>query len=1075
MTSAVGVTQSVGYPDIDSGDNFLPITVTDGVGYMGGYSFDSKGSVMTRMDGNQKATIFTYDAFGNKTSETDPLLNTTSYQYDNMGRMTAMTDTLGVVSNYEYDALGFMKVMTAAVGTTSLITTSYTYDASRNKIKETDSLGRVTNYQYDNLNRLTLITYTNSPYYSGNITQSFTYDFRGNKLTETDMDGHQTKYSYTLAGQLITTTLASTSPTDAITMTVAYDAAGRKTREYNAYSNSATLPGTTPYIQYEYDAADQLKTITNQMSITTTFVYDNAGRKINQSDNRKLVTYTYNTRNQLITTTYPTIGGIPISNSQNYDPAGRLASQTDANGKTTNYLYDEAGRLKQVIMPLSAGVSSQTTYQYDLVGRLLAMTDGNGHTTSFGYDVLGRQTTKTLPDNSFEQYVYDRVGNRTSVRLADGITNTYQYDPLNRLRQLTYGTDGQTVIYSYTRSGLKQQVVDSRGTTKYQYDNLNRMVLITQPTSLSVAYQWDASSNRISMTTSTGGTNNTTRYAYDNANRLTIVTDTLGAGNSYTYDTSGLRSGLSLNNGASAINITYGYDALSRLTNITQTLPSSSPITYSYTLDAVGNKTRVNESSGISNTWQYDDSNRLLTETRKLGATITTTNYTYDKTGNRLQQTVNGSPVMTGTYNELDQLISDGTKQYTYDRRGNLTQITGGTKYKWDGADRLISATVGANTALYTYDDAGHRVKQTQGMTTTNFLWDEMSPYGDVVYESDGTTSTNYTLGKGALISQKRSSSTTEYFLMDGHSGVRSLASTTGNVLQNYNYDAFGNLQNFSGTPNTKYLYTGQQFDSLTNLYDLRARYYNPGQGRFISRDSADVSFNNPIELNRYIYTANNSVNAIDPSGKNFAEYSGGIDLGQGKNKELPLALRWLGNLSLKQIAALGVISALVIAEAVETVSPCEKQTSWFGLISRKLCLGLGLADSYVNFFNDPTITVYDDIWKPKPASGLGEKQLSTYDFVPKMLILMFVARKIIFDMTGFDLSRATSSAESLETLDLEQGWNIKPSPLPGDGNYTTWEFCTILENPSFLKKTDFINGTTTSLPKNLCGRGWGS
>jgi len=228
---------------------------------------------------------------------------------------------------------------------------------------------------------------------------------------------------------------------------------------------------------------------------------------------------------------------------------------------------------------------------------------------------------------------------------------------------------------------------------------------------------------------------------------------------------------------------------------------------------------------------------------------------------------VNGSPVMTGTYNELDQLISDGTKQYSYDRRGNLTQITGGTKYKWDGADRLISATVGANTATYTYDNAGRRVKQivtSPSPVTTNFLWDEMSPYGDVVYESDGTTATNYTLGNGELISQKRGSNSTEYFLMDGYSGVRSLV---GSSTQNYNYDAFGNLQNFSGTPNTKYLYTGQQFDSLTSLYDLRARYYNPGQGRFLIRDVAEVNFKKPTDFNRYGYTANNPVNNYDPSG----------------------------------------------------------------------------------------------------------------------------------------------------------------------------------------------------------------
>ena len=510
------------------------------------------------------------------------------------------------------------------------------------------------------------------------------------------------------------------------------------------------------------------------------------------------------------------------------------------------------------------------------------MTDGNGHTTSFGYDVLGRQTTKILPDLSFEQYSYDKVGNHTSVGLSDGNTNTYQYDPLNRLRQLTY-LDGQTVIYSYTRSGLKQQVVDSRGTTKYQYDNLNRTVLITQPTSLSVAYLWDANSNRTLMTTTAG----TTRYAYDNANRLTIVTDTLGAGNSYTYDNSGLRSGLSLNNGASAININYGYDALSRLTNITQTLPSSSPITYSYTLDAVGNRKQVDEKGGNYSKWLYDDSNRLISETRQVSGTITSTLYTYDKTGNRLQQSVNGSPVMTGTHNELDQLISDGTKQYTYDGRGNLTQITGGTKYKWDGADRLISATVGGATALYTYDDAGRRVKQVASGVTTNYLWDEQSQYGDVVLETNGsgTVQASYTYGGyccntlGELISQNKSG-TVSYFLQDGHSGVRNLANSSGTVTETYSYDAFGTRLSGPTTPATNYLYTGQQFDSLTSLYDLRARYYNPGQGRFLSRDTYSVDFNNPIELNRYGYTAGNPINRTDPGGKTFVEFVNTLHLG---------------------------------------------------------------------------------------------------------------------------------------------------------------------------------------------------
>jgi RHS repeat-associated protein len=79
-------------------------------------------------------------------------------------------------------------------------------------------------------------------------------------------------------------------------------------------------------------------------------------------------------------------------------------------------------------------------------------------------------------------------------------------------------------------------------------------------------------------------------------------------------------------------------------------------------------------------------------------------------------------------------------------------------------------------------------------------------------------------------------------------------------------------LQNQTGTTENNYLYTGQQFDKSTGLYDLRARFYSPNVGRFLSQDTYAVNFNNPIELNRYGYAANNPVNASDPSGHNFLE-----------------------------------------------------------------------------------------------------------------------------------------------------------------------------------------------------------
>jgi RHS repeat-associated protein len=61
---------------------------------------------------------------------------------------------------------------------------------------------------------------------------------------------------------------------------------------------------------------------------------------------------------------------------------------------------------------------------------------------------------------------------------------------------------------------------------------------------------------------------------------------------------------------------------------------------------------------------------------------------------------------------------------------------------------------------------------------------------------------------------------------------------------------------------------SGEQYDSDLGLYYLRARYYNPTTGRFMSRDPQDNSLRTPNDLHKYLYANGDPVNGWDPTGR---------------------------------------------------------------------------------------------------------------------------------------------------------------------------------------------------------------
>jgi RHS repeat-associated protein len=95
---------------------------------------------------------------------------------------------------------------------------------------------------------------------------------------------------------------------------------------------------------------------------------------------------------------------------------------------------------------------------------------------------------------------------------------------------------------------------------------------------------------------------------------------------------------------------------------------------------------------------------------------------------------------------------------------------------------------------------------------------------------------------------------TTSYYQVDGLKTVTSLSSSAGALAQTYTFDSFGKQTGSSGSLTNPFQYSGREFDTETNLFFLRARYYDPAIGRFLSEDP--ISFKGG--MNFYGYIRNN-------------------------------------------------------------------------------------------------------------------------------------------------------------------------------------------------------------------------
>ena len=830
-------------------DGGLPWKITDANGQQTINGYNDAYDLTSTSYADGKVVLNSFDGVGNRISMTD-WTGTHNYTVDALNRMLTDTNPAGQTIAYGYDDAGNLVSITLPGG----LVLQKSYDGANRLESLLDWQGRVTNYFRDADGRLGGFTLPNGVVstlgydaasrpvhvdhaFAGTPFASFDYglDNVGNRKTKVSLAGTETATLDELYR------ITGVAYPDGRTEAFGYDATGNRVSKTSGGVTSNSL----------FDVADQLLDAGDG---TGTRVYDNNGQLLQEGAHRG---YTWDARQQLvgISDTPPNTAPTANAGPDLTGYANRMlfvdgSASSDPEGEPLRYSWSEnagdtvTGTLTGAHAKKAGFVAPAGTYHLNLV-----VNDGRTDSTV-------DSVTITIYSGAQPDQVFD-------INPASGMSGYVTSPSGKSLTALTMDTGKSSA--SVSKEGIAQFALPSQPAfTTLSAASLNLMG--NSNTGNTVSDQWSVKLLPTSLdATWTTQTWSTISAATPDATLTPVLTGTgqviANQVNTFTVGSSDLSVVQSRLAGSGKLSIRTQGDNVG---NTSLVLWRSGNAT------AAGDRPKLHlvfSAATIPNQTPVAQASRDQTVLPNTLVTLDgSDSYDYEGALTYAWTPVGGPEAVTLSSSTIASPTFTPTKLGSYLFNLVVTDANGVAS-----APIVVRVNVvqelPAHSVTILYDGNGDRVKQTKDGIDTNYLVDSQPENEQVLMETTGSDVRYYIYGHDLLY--VIDSTGPHYQHTDLLGNVVAITNASGAVEQTYDFNVFGTLSAATGSSGNTYRFTGEENDGSGLVY-LRARYYDPSTGRFLSRDPFPANAKDTQSANRYVYVRNNPTNLVDPSGESW-------------------------------------------------------------------------------------------------------------------------------------------------------------------------------------------------------------